>query len=203
MTFEDLVKANKTIKTTDIRGKQYAEVNQRVKAFRSIYPEGFIETDILSIEDGVVVMRATVGFYDADRDGERVILATGTAYEKENSTNINKTSYIENCETSAVGRALAMAGLGIDTSIASVEEVQNAVEQQEQQKVAEKKITDTMVAGLISEAKEYELTAEDICAAYKKESLADITMAEQAQIRRNWKKLVEWKGKRNAGEGNN
>lgn len=134
MTFEDLVKANKTIKTTDIRGKQYAEVNQRVKAFRSIYPEGFIETEIFSLEDGVVVMRATVGFYDVDVDGKRVVLATGTAYEKENSTTINKTSYIENCETSAVGRALAMAGLGIDTSIASVEEVQNAVEQQERQK---------------------------------------------------------------------
>ena len=39
------------------------------------------------------------------------------------SSNINKTSYVENCETSAVGRALAMLGIGIDTSIASANEV--------------------------------------------------------------------------------
>ena len=49
------------------------------------------------------------------------------AYEKEGSTFINKTSYIENCETSAWGRALGNLGIGIDTSIASAEEVQNAV----------------------------------------------------------------------------
>lgn len=59
-----------------------------------------------------------------------MVLGTGTAYEKEGSTFINKTSYIENCETSAVGRALGMAGFGIDTSIASAEEVQNAIANQ-------------------------------------------------------------------------
>jgi hypothetical protein len=59
-----------------------------------------------------------------------VILGEGTAYEKERSSFINKTSYIENCETSAVGRALGFAGFGIDTSIASLEEVMNAQKQQ-------------------------------------------------------------------------
>ena len=55
------------------------------------------------------------------------LLGSGHAYEKEGSTFINRTSYIENCETSAVGRALGMCGFGIDTSIASSEEVQNAI----------------------------------------------------------------------------
>jgi len=55
------------------------------------------------------------------------ILAVGHAYEKEGSTFINKTSYIENCETSAVGRALGMLGIGIDTSIATAEEVNIAI----------------------------------------------------------------------------
>ena len=64
----------------------------------------------------------------ADENGS--ILGTGTAYEKEGSSFINKTSYIENCETSAVGRALGFAGFGIDTSIASAEEVMNAQYQQ-------------------------------------------------------------------------
>ena len=59
------------------------------------------------------------------------MLGTGMAYEREGSSNINKTSYIENCETSAVGRALGMAGLGINTAVASSEEVQNAIKQQE------------------------------------------------------------------------
>jgi len=125
MTYEDLQKASATIKTTDIRGKQYAEVNQRIKAFRMLCPNGCITSEILSNADGVVIMRASIH----DEDGR--LLGTGTAYEKEGSSNINKTSYIENCETSAVGRALAMCGLGIDLSVASYEEVQNAIEQQE------------------------------------------------------------------------
>lgn len=124
MNFEELKKVNQDIKTVDVKGKQYAEVNQRILGFRTVFPEGFIRTEILSHENGVVVMKATVGVDDK-------ILATGIAYEKEGSSFINKTSYIENCETSAVGRALGMLGIGIDTSIASAEEVQNAIKQQE------------------------------------------------------------------------
>ena len=44
ITYEDIQKANETIKTTDIKGKEYAEVNQRIKAFRMLYPQGVIET---------------------------------------------------------------------------------------------------------------------------------------------------------------
>lgn len=123
-SFEDLQKANNSIVTTDIKGKDYAEVNQRIKAFRSLCPHGAIITEMTSNEDGVCVFRATV--YDEDKQ----IIGTGTAYEKESSSYINKTSYIENCETSAVGRALGMCGFGIDTSIASYEEVANAIENQ-------------------------------------------------------------------------
>lgn len=201
MKFEDLQKANATIKTTNIKGKEYAEVNQRIKAFRMVFPDGFITTEIVSDAEGRCVMRAEVGFVEAET-GARMVLGTGTAYERENATMINKTSYIENCETSAVGRALGMAGFGIDVSVASAEEVENAIAQQEAQQVAAKKIDANMVAGLINEAKEHGLTAEDICEAYKKESLADITMEEQAQIRRNWKKLKEWKEKKDANQGN-
>lgn len=124
-TFEQLQKANEQIKTTDIKGKDYAEVNQRIKAFRMVHPDGAIEPEIISIENGTIIMKCTVS------DAEGNILAIGHAYEKENSTFINKTSYIENCETSAVGRALGLAGFGIDTSVASYEEVENAIVQQE------------------------------------------------------------------------
>ncbi len=122
--FEDIQNANSTIKTTPIKGKNYAEVNQRIKAFRMCYPNGSITTEIISLENGVVTMKSTV------QDEEGKILGTGLAFEKESSSFINKTSFIENCETSAVGRALGMCGFGIDASIASYEEVVNAIENQ-------------------------------------------------------------------------
>lgn len=138
ITFEDIQKANETIRTTDIKGKEYAEVNQRIKAFRMIYPQGTIHTQLISNENGICIFKASV----VNEEGK--LLADGTAYEKENSTFINKTSYIENCETSAVGRALGMAGFGIDTSIASAEEVANAMTQQDANKVIDKKMIDSL-----------------------------------------------------------
>lgn len=129
ITFEDIQKANETIKTTEIKGHEYAEVNQRIKAFRVIYPKGTIKTSLLSNENGVCIFRTEI----LDEEGK--LLSTGTAYEKEGSSFINKTSYIENCETSAVGRALGMCGFGIDTSVASAEEVENADLQQEAERV--------------------------------------------------------------------
>lgn len=128
ITFEDIQKANETIKTTDIKGKDYAEVNQRIKAYRMVYPNGMIKPEIKSLKDGVCIFRAEVTNDNGD------VIGVGHASEKENSTFINKTSYIENCETSAVGRALGMAGFGIDTSVASAEEVQNAIENQKEKK---------------------------------------------------------------------
>ncbi len=112
------------MKTVDIKGKAYVEVNERVKYFRANYKDWAIETELLSNDNGVCVIKATV------KDPEGVVKATGHAYENEGSTFINKTSYIENCETSAVGRALGMLGIGIDTSIASSDEVQNAMQNQ-------------------------------------------------------------------------
>ena len=140
MEYKDIERVNKEMKTTDIKGKDYVEVNQRIKAFRSLYPEGTIETEMLSNENGICVFKANVYIpeYDEQAIGMGVklcnskrLIATGHAYEKEDSSFINKTSYIENCETSAVGRALGMLGLGIDTSVASAEEVQNAINNQE------------------------------------------------------------------------
>lgn len=127
MEFKDLEKVNSTLQTMDVKGKEYATVNQRVLAFRKLFPEGTIETEIVSHHEGVVLFKATI------KNGEDV-LATGFAYEKENSSYINKTSYIENCETSAIGRALGFVGIGIDTSIASAEEVTNAINNQPLQK---------------------------------------------------------------------
>lgn len=121
--WEEIKNANESLITLDVKGKDYIQVNERVKAFRMVYPEGTIQTEMLSNDNGVCVFKASA--YNGD-----LLLATGHAYEKEGSTFINKTSYIENCETSAIGRCLGMCGFGIDTSIASAEEVQNAINNQ-------------------------------------------------------------------------
>lgn len=111
--------------------KDYIEVNVRVEKFYERFPNGRIVTELVSWSEGVVVMKAY-----AYRDlNDNVPSATGHAYEKEGSTYINKTSALENCETSAVGRALAMLGFEIKKSIASKEEVKNAKLNQQQSKV--------------------------------------------------------------------
>lgn len=112
------------MKTVNIKGTEYVEVNERVKYFIKEYVGWSIETELLSNEEGVCVFKAII----KDENGR--IVSTGHAYEKESSSFINKTSYIENCETSAVGRALGFLGIGIDTSIASSDEVANAVRNQ-------------------------------------------------------------------------
>ena len=128
-TYEEIKKANDEARVTPIEkgGKinTYVEVNERIKAFRKVYPEGFILTDMVSNADGVCVFRTEVGFYLLG--STKVVLGTGTAYENEGSSFINKTSYIENCETSSVGRALGMAGFGIDDDIASAEEIKGTI----------------------------------------------------------------------------
>ena len=122
------------MKTVDIKGKAYVEVNERIKYFRENYKGWSLESDLLSLDNGVCVVKATI------RDENGIVKANGLAYEKENSTFINKTSYIENCETSAWGRALGNLGIGIDTSIASAEEVINAVNNQPKPKLNDSSI---------------------------------------------------------------
>jgi hypothetical protein len=189
MKYEDLVKANAEIKTTSIKGKQYAEVNQRIKAFRMLHPNGSIVTNIESLENGVVLMKTVV------RDEEDNVLGTGYAYEKESSTFINKTSFIENCETSAVGRALGMLGIGVDVSVASYEEVQNAIKQQEDVKQAEQEdIENSVIDDLKARALKARCVSEQVPEAtllklYKVDAIEKLTMRQFANIHANWNKI--------------
>lgn len=178
-TFEQLQKANESIKTVNIKGKEYAEVNQRIKAFRMVYPEGFINTDMKSNENGICIFHAAVGYY-VEKEGflDRVTLGTGTAYEKESSTFINKTSYIENCETSAVGRALGMAGFGIDTSVASAEEVETAIANQD----TGKKITATKAKTLEKMIISHNVNIADVLKYYGHDELKEFTEKEFATV---------------------
>lgn len=119
VSYDQIENANNEIQTTDIKGKGYAQVNERIKAYRKVYPTGSIETEIQEINDNYVRMKTTV------TDCEDKVIATGTASETNTGKNqINLTSMIENCETSAVGRALGFAGFGVDKAIASAEDMQ-------------------------------------------------------------------------------
>ena len=122
-----IIMSNYKFKTTNIRGKQYVEVNERIKFFRqeAQYKNWGIVTDfpIIDAEQCMCVCSIVTP--------EGHVVSQGTAHEVRGASNINKTSYVENCETSAVGRALAMLGIGIDTSIASANEVEDAIASQQ------------------------------------------------------------------------
>lgn len=154
MEYKDIERANAEIKTLALGKKQYAEVAERVRAFRKLYPEGVIATELVKYEGGDVIVRALVS-------AEGRTLATGYAHEKEGSTNINRTSALENCETSAVGRALGFLGLTGGASIASFEEVSNAKLQQEGALLASTKEKQ----GLIKSAEAKGLAIDDVLAA--------------------------------------
>jgi hypothetical protein len=107
----------------NIKGKEYMTVALRVQNFREAHPDWSIVTQIVHRDENEVVMVATI-LNDQGR-----ILATGHAEEKRKASQINSTSALENCETSAIGRALAGAGFG-GSEFASANEVQNAIQQQ-------------------------------------------------------------------------
>ncbi|MED9905249.1 MAG: hypothetical protein UFG06_13850 [Lachnospiraceae bacterium] len=181
MEYKDLAQVNAEISFLDIKGKKYADVANRIKAFRKLFPDGVIRTRILSNENGVCVMIAEC------IDGKGNLLATGHAYEKEDSSFINKTSYIENCETSAVGRALGFIGIGVDNDIASANEVLNA----EQQQADEKLITKVMVKALDEKCKNDGVDAGIILDLCHVEKFEDIKCKVYYDLVNNWDKVLK------------
>lgn len=108
--------------------KEYNTVDQRIQGFRELYPDGSIQTEIVNLTETVCVIKATA--YD---DNGKVI-ATGHAQEDKGASYINESSYVENCETSAIGRCLGVIGIGITEGIASVEEMEAAKEAEKKRK---------------------------------------------------------------------
>ena len=132
--------SNYKFKTTNIRGKQYVEVNERIKFFRQEeeYKNWTISTEFTHIDSDMCVCKCI----------------------------INKTSYVENCETSAIGRALAMMGIGIDTSIASANEVTDAIAKQNDDSDVSPKTT-APVENIMDKAIAYIKSATDKQKAFK------------------------------------
>jgi len=102
----------------------YVTVAERLEKFWEEYPEGRIDTALVSNAGGKVVIKASV----YRNIGDPAPTSTGHAHEVEGQGMVNTTSAMENCETSAVGRALALMGYEIKKGIASREEMAAAAQ---------------------------------------------------------------------------
>lgn len=109
--------------TVSIKGKNYVAVSERLKYFRQNHAGYSLETEVVEITEEFAIVRAVI------RDDKDHLIATGLAREvrTDSASFVNKTSYVENCETSAWGRALANFGIGIDDTVASADELVNAI----------------------------------------------------------------------------
>jgi hypothetical protein len=121
------------LKTIKIKGQDYVQVSERIRHFRTSenYKGWAIEVEWLRIDEDIAIARAII------RDAEGVAKSMGTAMEKREErkegekVKVNETSHVENCETSAIGRALGILGIGIaGGEVASYEEVLRAKKQQ-------------------------------------------------------------------------
>lgn len=110
--------------TVNIKGKQYTLVSARVRIFWERHPNYSINTELLYRDGKMVAVKASI------IDENNRVRATGLAEENREATMINKTSALENCESSAVGRALGNFGLGGDGAFPSAEEITGALNQQ-------------------------------------------------------------------------
>ena len=114
------------MKSVNIKGKEYITVNERLIYFRSQpnYKGWRISEDIISLDEKGGIFKVTI------TNQEGIEITNAHAQESKDTSYINKTSMLENGFTSALGRALGYLGIGIDTSIASADEVVNAVNNQ-------------------------------------------------------------------------
>lgn len=120
---EEIKLADKAI---NIQGKKYVLVSDRVVEFNKLYTSGMIQTKLLTEPDAdmlVMMAKVTPNVEVPER------YFTGFSQATWGDGLVNKTAALENCETSAVGRALAMMGIGVIDSIASVDEINKAQSQ--------------------------------------------------------------------------
>jgi hypothetical protein len=114
------------MKSVNIKGKEYITVNERLIFFTTQpkYKGWRISEDVVSLDEKEGLFKVTI------INPEGFQMSVAHAQEYRDSSYINKTSFVENGFTSALGRALGYLGIGIDTAIASADEVQTAVNNQ-------------------------------------------------------------------------
>jgi len=108
---------------------EYITVSERIEKFYAKFPQGRILTHIVehSAETGFILIRAEV-YREPD---DALPAATGHAYELRSAGHVQAGSYVEVCETSSVGRALALLGFEVRRGVASREEVIRGAKKQQ------------------------------------------------------------------------
>lgn len=179
MNYEELKKINDEMNITPVKTKNgqkpYVQVNDRVQGFRKLYPEGIIKTEmVVYIPDDYCVFKCEV------YNDEVGLLATGYAQETvEKNKNINRTSMLENCETSAVGRALGFLGIGSVDSIASADEVNKAINKGAE---LDSTITDDMAADLVRDLMDAGQSPDTVCRFNKVQHLNELTVEQYNNV---------------------
>lgn len=164
-------------------------VKDRILAFNDYFPNGSIQTEIVSPFDSETIIVKAIVTPDVTNEARRFI---DYSQAKIGGTGVNATSALENASTSAVGRALAYMGIGVIDSVSSGDEVNKAVSYSEE-KEGEKKIYATpkqvtMIAGLLNKKGQKD---EDLKAKYNVASKKDLTIAQASQIIENLLKLPD------------
>ena len=108
---------------------EYITVSERIEKFYAKFPQGRILTSVVehNAETGFILIRAEV-YRDAE---DTLPAATGHAYELRSAGHVQAGSYVEVCETSSVGRALALLGFEVRRGVASREEVIRGAKKQQ------------------------------------------------------------------------
>ena len=121
---EALNNTNADIQYIAVHGKDYAEVKEKVRAFRRVFPEGSIATKIIEVDENHCIFKASI----FNENGS--LLAEGHAQETYATTKF-KDSMLEIAETSAIGRALGVLGIGIKGGIDSADTMRRVADKEE------------------------------------------------------------------------
>ena len=124
------------VKTTNIHGKEYVEVPERIYHFWRLHPEWSLKSQLEKVcfETGNVIFKCWV----EDENGKVKAVGHAHEFQANKKATVNLTSFVENCETSAYGRALGVKGIGSRDGIASAEEVRGAIEKGNEIKTLDK-----------------------------------------------------------------
>ena len=129
----------KKLETINIKGKKYATVSTRVKHLREDYKDLKMDVNIVATDNDHQGVWIKASIYEKGAKKDDIPIAAGIAYEQKSGSGVNSTNWTENCDTSAVGRALANLGIGIEDAYASANEMELALEKEIQNKKAKSK----------------------------------------------------------------
>ena len=110
--------------------ENYATVAQRIEEFYKEHPQGTVRTELVKVDGPEVVFRATV--FRTVEEAVAGVGTTGYAREVEGKSPVNRTSHYENCESSAIGRALANLGYATSAHRPSRQEMLKAARMQQE-----------------------------------------------------------------------